>query len=346
MKTPKQEGFHFPAEWHPHQATWLSWPHNQESWPGKIESIFSAYTQFVKELSLDEEVHVHVSNQLMEDQTAEMLDKKGTRMRNIFFHHFPTNDAWCRDHGPSFVIHQNKREKAIINWGYNAWGNKYPHDLDNQIPEKVAEFRGLRAFQPGIVMEGGSIEVNGEGALLTTTACLLHPNRNPGYNQVQLESILCDFYGVDTIFWLGEGIEGDDTDGHVDDITRFVAPHRVVTVIEENRSDANYEPLQKNLRLLKQFRWKGKPFDIIELPMPSPVYYHGQRLPASYANFYIANKKVIVPTFRDKLDEKVLDILQKEFTDRTVIGIDSLDIIWGLGSWHCLSQQEPSTSSI
>jgi agmatine deiminase len=232
----------------------------------------------------------------------------------------------------------------IVDWGYNAWGGKYPpFDLDDVIPTLIAKHYTIPVEHPGIVMEGGSVEFNGKGTLLTTRACLLNPNRNPELNQKQIEEYLINYYGVDHILWLGDGIIGDDTDGHIDDLTRFVNADTVVTIVEENKKDENYEILQDNLKELKTLRLEtGKQLNIVELPMPSPVVYEDQRLPASYANFYISNKYVVVPTFRDKNDDRALSILQGCFKDRSVIGIDSTDIIWGLGSFHCLSQQEPA----
>jgi agmatine deiminase len=231
----------------------------------------------------------------------------------------------------------------IVDWGYNAWGGKYPpFDLDDNIPTLIANHYKIPVVYPGIVMEGGSVEFNGKGTLLTTTSCLLNENRNPHLNQGQIEKFLHDYYGAENILWLGDGIVGDDTDGHIDDLTRFVNSNTVVTVVEENKSDENYVPLQDNLKMLKKLRLEdGKQMNIIELPMPAEIVYDDMRLPASYANFYISNKYVVVPTFRDKNDDKALSLLQDSFKDRKVIGLDSLDIIWGLGSFHCLSQQEP-----
>ena len=266
-------------------------------------------------------------------------------MDRILFHFFSTNDAWCRDHGPAFLINPAAATpKVLVKWNYNAWGEKYPpHDLDNQIPIRIAAELNIPCFTPGIVMEGGSVEFNGKGTLLTSKACLLNPNRNPHLNQEQIEQYLCNYYGVRHILWVGDGILGDDTDGHIDDITRFVNADTVVTVVEENKADGNYEILQENLQLLQQMRLEdGKQLNVVELPMPSPVIWEEQRLPASYANFYIANEVVVVPTFRDKNDRRALDILSGCFPTRRVVGIDSTDIIWGLGSFHCLSQQEPA----
>jgi agmatine deiminase len=239
--------------------------------------------------------------------------------------------------------YQGQHERAVVDWAYNAWGGKYPpYDLDDAVPERVAEFRGLPLFRPGIVLEGGSIEVNGRGTLLTTEACLLNPNRNPELSQAEINSYLREYLGVEKILWLGEGIVGDDTDGHIDDLARFINAITIVTVIEEDIDDANYPVLQENLRRLRMFRDQNdKLFRIVKLPMPGLVEYQGQRLPASYANFYIANQIVLVPTFRHPNDRKALEILQREFPDRRVIGIDATGLIWGLGSLHCLTQQEP-----
>ena len=338
-----------PAEWAEHKATWLSYPHNEDSWPGKIETIFPSYHLFIKVLAEDEEVHINVDDQRMEDHVAYALSEIGTDMKRVFFHQFPTNDAWCRDHGPAFLLNRKDvKKRAMVNWNHNAWGGKYPYELDTQIPVHIynclkKQDEALELFEPGIVMEGGSIDVNGVGDLLTTTSCLLNPNRNPHLNQDQIEGYLRDYYGVENIIWLGEGIVGDDTDGHVDDLTRFVSPDTILTVVEEDTWDENYEPLQKNLRMLQRCRLaNGKQPTIVELPMPDIVFYDNQRLPASYANFYIANGKVIFPTYRCLADNQAAYILEALFPDREIIGIDSTDIIWGLGSFHCLSQQMPA----
>ncbi len=338
-----------PAEWAHHKATWLSYPHNEDSWPGKINTIFPSYNLFIKVLSEDEEVHINVNDQVMEDQVHEDLIKIGANMSNIFFHQFPTNDAWCRDHGPAFLLNRkDPSRRAIVNWNHNAWGGKYPYELDTQIPLHIHQFLSqtdpnLELFQPGIVMEGGSIDVNGCGDLLTTTSCLLNPNRNPHLNQSQIEEYLRDYYGVDNIIWLGDGIMGDDTDGHVDDLSRFISPDTIVTAVEDDCWDENYDVLQKNLKTLNSCRLaNGKQPTIVELPMPDMVFYDNQRLPASYANFYIANNKVIFPTYRCLADNEAAYILEACFPDREIIGIDSTDIVWGLGSFHCLSQQEPA----
>ena len=338
------KGFHFPAEWAPHTATWLSWPHKEESWPGKIVTIYKPYCEFIKAVSEGEIVRINVANEQMAAFAKEQLMAVGADLKKIEFFEFPTNDAWCRDHGPAFLVNSDTKQKVIVDWGYNAWGDKYPpYDLDDVIPTKIANHFNLPVYHPGIVMEGGSVDFNGKGTVLTTTACLLNKNRNPQLNQQQIESYLQNYYGVEQVLWLGDGIIGDDTDGHIDDITRFTNEDTVVTVIEENKSDENYHILQENLETLKTMRLlNGRQLNIAELPMPDPVFYDGQRLPASYANFYISNAAIVVPTYRCNNDDRALDILTRCFPDRKVIGIDSTDIIWGLGSFHCLSQQEPS----
>lgn len=344
-KTPAELGYYFPAEFASHTATWLSWPHKEGSWPGKLDTVFAPYSEFIKYVALGEIVHINVADEEMKAFALAQLEKAGVNLANIRFHFFPTNDAWCRDHGPAFLINPDADvKKVLVKWNYNAWGEKYPpHDLDNQIPIKIATELGIPCFKPGIVMEGGAVEFNGKGTLLTSEACLLNENRNPHLNQTQIERYLQDFYGVNQILWVGDGIIGDDTDGHIDDITRFVNEDTVLTAVEENRADENYGLLQENLERLHKMRLAdGKQLNVVELPMPAPVIWDDQRLPASYANFYIANHAVVVPTFRDANDQKAIDIISDCFPDRNVVGVDSTDIIWGLGSFHCLSQQEPA----
>ncbi len=347
MITPKSLGYYFPAEWHQHKATWLSWPHKEESWPGKIDTIYTPYSKFIKEVSEGELVCINVADEVMKNFAISKLIAEGVDLNKIKFFFNPTNDAWCRDHGPAFLINPNleeKKQKVIVDWGYNAWGNKYPpYDLDDVVPTLIGKTLDMPVYHPGIVMEGGSVDFNGQGTILTTTACLLNQNRNPHLTQKQIEKYLFDYYGAEQVLWIGDGIVGDDTDGHIDDITRFVNNDTVVSVLEDDKNDENYHLLKENIDSLHKLRLlDGKQLNIIELPMPSAVIYEGQRLPASYANFYIANNVVAVPTYRDKNDDKALSILTKCFPDRKVVGIDSIDIIWGLGSWHCLSQQEPS----
>ena len=339
--TPKQQGFFFPAEWHKHQSTWLSYPHNVNSWPDKIQTIFPFYNQFIKQISEGEIVNINVLDQNMQSLVTKQLSEIGTDLNKIIFHHFKTDDAWCRDHGPAFVI--NETQKAIVDWKYNAWGNKYPFDNDNLIASKIADHLNLSVFKPDIVMEGGSVDFNGKGSVLTTTACLLNKNRNPNLSQQQIEEKLSEFYGINNIIWLLDGIVGDDTDGHIDDITRFVADDTIITAIEKEKSDENYAILQKNLAILSKARLEnGKQPAIVELPMPKAVIWDDQRLPASYANFYISNNAVIVPIYNCKQDNQAIYTLEQCFKDHKIVAIDSTEIIWGLGSFHCLSQQEPA----
>jgi len=360
QQTPKALGYRMPAEWEPHIATWFTWPRPEGiSFPGKYETVPPVYAELIRHLTEVEDVEINVWNAEMEAWVRGLLKNEKLSLARVRFNHFPAYEPWCRDHGPIFLVRSpgfsrsgqppeggtpNPSPRAIVDWGYNAWGGKYPpFDLDDAVPQHVAKLRQLPLFSPGIVMEGGSIEVNGRGTVLTTEACLLNPNRNPHLSKAEIEKFLCDYLGCTNVLWLGEGIVGDDTDGHIDDLTRFVNPTTVVTIVEDDPTDENYELLRENLKRLRTLRDQdGKPFRIVELPMPGVLEHEGQRLPASYANFYIANKIVLVPTYRHKTnDRRALEILQKEFPDRRVIGVDSTELIWGLGSFHCISQQEP-----
>ena len=342
--SPAEQNYHFPPEWHQHKATWLSWPHKEESWPGKLDTVFPVMASFVKALSVHELVCINVLHSVMRDEVTLLLKATGVNMGNIEFFLNPTNDAWCRDHGPAFLINPEASvKKVIVDWGYNAWGNKYPpFDLDDVIPTRIGKELGIPVYHPALIMEGGSVDFNGAGTLITSKSCLLNPNRNPGMSQEQIETFLYSYYGVDQVLWLGEGIVGDDTDGHVDDMTRFVSSDTVLTAVEHDAADDNYEALNDNLESLKKMRLlNGKQLNIIELPMPRAIIYEDVRLPASYANFYIANEVVIVPTYDDPNDDEALEIIASVFPEREVVGIGSTDLIWGLGSFHCLSQQEP-----
>jgi agmatine deiminase len=334
-----------PAEWEPHEATWISWPHKEESWPGKMEIIPKVMAEIVWHLAQSEKVFINVNDAAMEKFVRGVLRGCNVPMEQIRFFLIPTNDAWVRDHGPIFVVRESGegRERAILDWDYNAWGNKYPpFDLDDVVPAKIARELGLPLFEPGIILEGGSIDLNGAGTLLTSTQCLLNKNRNPKLSKDGIEQYLRDFLGVRNILWLGDGIVGDDTDGHIDDLTRFVSPTTVVTMVEEDPADDNYQILQDNLERLRTMKDQdSRPLDIVLLPMPGRVDYDNQRLPASYANFYIANKKVLVPTYRHANDARALSILEKCFPGRQVVGVDCTDLVWGLGAIHCLTQQVP-----
>jgi agmatine deiminase len=345
--TPAALGFAMPPEWAPHRGTWLSWPHKEASWPGNFEPVPEIFARMVRELARTEEVHINVGGPDMEENVRTLLARQRAELARVHFHHNPTNDAWCRDHGPIFVQRtvDGRRKEAIVDWDYNAWGGKYPpYDLDDVIPSRIGAELALPVFHPRIVMEGGSIDVNGRGTLLTTEACLLNPNRNPTLTRVEIEGYLRDYLGVRHILWLGDGIAGDDTDGHVDDLTRFVDPTTVVTVVEEDPADENYEPLQDNLRRLRGMTDQdGRPLRMELLPMPRPLFREGQRLPASYANFYVANGLVLLPGYDRAGDAQAAAALQRVFPERRIVVIDCTDLVWGLGAFHCVTQQWPAT---
>jgi agmatine deiminase len=326
-----------PAEWEPHAGTWLTWPRREGiSFPDIFERIPPVFAAMVRALSEGEGVFINVWDAEMETEARTILKTHHALNANVEFFHHRAYEPWCRDHGPVFI--KNESTRAIINWEYNAWGEKYPRfDLDNEIPKQIAAARGSEMFAPQMVLEGGSIEVNGAGTLLTTESCLLNPNRNPNLTLEQIEQRLCGFLGVTKIIWLGEGIAGDDTDGHIDDLTRFVDEQTVVTATEENPKDENHAPLQANRQRLRETALR-----VIELPMPPPVIFQNQRLPASYANFYIGNQVVLLPTFRHANDDRAKSILQDSFPTRTIVPLNATDLIWGLGSFHCLTQQEPA----
>lgn len=352
--------FRMPAEWEPHQATWLVWPHNPETWPGKLEAIPAIYATMVKALTEAEVVHICVENHTQSIEVKKFLSNYEINLQNVYFHFFPTNDSWIRDSGPIFVKNVapvmrapqtegystpagGDKDLIIIDNEFNMWGGKYPPwDHDNAIPQRIASKFRYGSIKTGIVLEGGSIDVNGEGELLTTQSCLLNPNRNPTLSKDDLEKFLKKHLGVHSIHWLGDGIVGDDTDGHVDDIARFVNATTIVAAVETNASDENFLPLKLNYEKLKTLEnAQGEPFTIIPLPMPAPVEYLGQRLPASYANFYIANACVLVPVFDDPNDAKALSTLQSLFPEKKIVPIAARDLVVGLGACHCLTQQHP-----
>jgi len=342
--TPAQAGYRMPAEWEPHQCTWISWPHKKDSWPGKFGPVEPVMVRFVSALSATELVRINVLDEGHEKHVSALLEGEANA-ENVRFHRFPTNDAWCRDHGAIFVKRDGRDMPLLaLDFRYNAWGGKYPpFDLDDAMPPQMADALGVPCRSVDMVLEGGSIEVNGAGALLTTEQCLLHPNRNPTMSRGDIEATLKAMLGVNHILWLGEGIVGDDTDGHIDDLTRFVAEDTVVTVIESDRGDDNYQALAENReRLDKLHLGDGRPLKVVELAMPRPVVFEGDRLPASYANFYIGNRIVIVPVFNDPADAPNLKTLESVFPGRDVVGIDCSDLVLGLGTLHCLTQQVPA----
>jgi agmatine deiminase len=340
---PAALGYRMPAEWEPHAATWLSWPRREGiSFPDSFDRVMPALRAMVEALIESEQVCINVRNGAHEAEAREVL--RGLSTERISFYLVPTNEPWCRDHGPIFLTRDGAPVPlAVVDWDYNAWGNKYPpFDLDEVAPTRVAKILDVPVFYPGMILEGGAIDVNGAGALLTSESCLLNKNRNPNLSRAEIEQRLRDYLGVRYILWLGDGIAGDDTDGHIDDLARFVSESTVVTVVEENRGDENYEPLQKNLGRLQAMKVGGRALNIITLPMPQKIMREGLRLPATYANFYIANTCVLVPTFADQADEVALSMLRECFPNRCVVGIDCRELIWGLGAFHCLTQQQPA----
>lgn len=344
-ETPASRGYSMPAEWQPHQATWISWPHKRDSWPGKFEPVEPVMAQAVAALSTSETVRINVLDRAHETHVRSLLEGRAVA-KNIRFHRFPTNDAWCRDHGAIFVTRDGAspaKEALALDFRFNSWGLKYPpFDLDDAIPPQMAQALGVACISVDMVLEGGSIEVNGGGALLTTEQCLLNANRNPQLGRDGIEQLLRNFLGVRQILWLGDGIVGDDTDGHVDDLTRFVSEHIVVTVVEEDRRDDNYDALAENRERLAEMRLDGgRALEIVELRMPRPVEYRGDRLPASYANFYIGNTVVLMPAFADPADEPNRRILENCFPGRKIVPVDCTDLVLGLGTFHCLTQQVP-----
>lgn len=351
VRTPALLGFSFPPEWYPHRATWISWPRPEGiSFPGKYHEAIEDIAGLIGVLVTLEDVHLNVPNDNYERIVGDFLKARRISLRRVFFHHIPTNEAWARDHGPAFVLRtrRGRTEAAIVDWGFNAWGGKYPPwDADDNVPTRIAEALELPVFYPGIVMEGGAVDFNGAGTVMTTTSCLLNKNRNPGLSKTRIERYLKDYYGQKHVIWLGEGIAGDDTDGHIDDLARFIDARTIAIAIESNKRDPNYAILQKARRALDRLRDQdGEPFTIVELPMPRPIAYEGQRVPATYVNFYFAgqerNRALLVPTFgqRDR-DRQAMAILRAHLPTHDVIGVDCRKLIWGLGAIHCFTQQQP-----
>jgi agmatine deiminase len=335
--TPRAQGYRMPAEWEPHEATWIAWPHNHEDWPGRFAPIPWVFAEVVKKLSKVERVRILVADHDEERKARRHLTKVGANLPAVEFYHYPTDRVWTRDYAPCFVKNE-AGGRAIIDWIFNGWAKYDNHENDNAIPQHLAKRLELPAWSPEIVMEGGAIDVNGQGLLLATEECLLSPiqARNPHLNKEQTEQALSDALGIDRVLWLRNGIVGDDTHGHVDDLARFVDPNTVVIATEDNPADENHKILAENEALLARY-----PVRSVRLPMPDPLYFNGQRLPASYANFYIANEIVLVPTFNDPHDRLALNILADVFDHREVIGIDCTELVWGLGTLHCMTQQQP-----
>lgn len=388
-RTPKSLGFTFPAEWARQSGTWFSWPRPEGiSFPGKYHTIPANLAAIIREIVPRQLVHINVPNANYQRLATEQLidggvpkaalpplpeseddgpGKPGAKQR-VIFHWNKTNESWCRDHGPAFVVRtgrNGKREKAIVDWGFNAWGGKYPpYDADDAVPTRVAEEYGLPVFYPTharaggiappnakpsskaklVVMEGGAVEFNGRGTVLTTESCLLNTNRNPGLTKKEIEGFLKDYYGQSHVCWLGDGIVGDDTDGHIDDLARFLDPRTIVVALDDDPKDENFEILTENLYRTGELKDQdGQPFRVVVVPMPRPIVHQGQRLPATYLNFLFVNGACLVPTFRDKKNDRAaLEILQQNLPKHKVIGIDCFELIWGLGAIHCLTQQEPT----
>jgi len=346
-RTPASLGFAMPPEWHPHRATWMSWPRPEGiSFPDRYEPALSDLAAIIREIALRERVEINVTSRDYEAMASKRLGRFGCPLDNIFFHRIQTNECWSRDHGPAFVVRtrNGRRELAIVDWGFNAWGGKYPpYEADDAVPTRVAEEIKLPVFYPGIVMEGGAVDFNGGGTVMTTESCLLNKNRNPSLSREEIEFYLKEYYGQRHVVWLGQGIVGDDTDGHVDDLARFIGRRTVVVGVEEDPCDENFPILRENLKRLASSKdQKGRPFEIVELPMPGVVEQDGQRLPATYLNFYFVNGAILVPTFGHPNDRRALGILQKRLGPRLrVVGVSCREVIWGLGAIHCLTQQQP-----
>ena len=341
-KKPAELGYDMPAEWETHAATWLSWPRREGiSFPDSYDRVLPTLRTMVDALTESEPVCINVCNGAHEAEARAVLE--GIAPECITFYQIPTNEPWCRDHGPIFLTREQDPMLAIVDWDYNGWGNKYPpFDLDEVVPTRIAETLGLPAFYPRMILEGGSIDVNGAGACLTTEGCLLNPNRNPDLSRPEIEQRLRDYLGVTEIMWLGLGTEGDDTDGHIDNLARFVNVNTVLTIVEPDRSNPNYEPLQENLRRLQEMKIGGRKLNITELPAVRRIVREDLVLPASYANFYIANTVVLAPVYGEPNDDITLGILREHFSTRKVVGIDCQELIWGLGAFHCLTQQQPA----
>ncbi len=341
-KTCRELGYIMPAEWEKHDAVWLAWPYDPTTFPDRVERVEATYVHIVKEIHESEQVNLFVTDKQMKHKAIKLFKEANINLSKINFYIFDYADVWFRDYGPIFV-RNDAHELAMLHWNFNSWGEKYETLLkDKQIPEIINQKMGLQCFKPDMVLEGGSIDVNGKGTLLTTEQCILNNKRNPHLNKAQIEKFLHDYIGATHFIWLKSGILGDDTDGHIDDIARFVNPTTIVCAYQEDRNDEDYSVLRENYEILRRsVDQDGKKLKIVKLPMPKVVSDEGQRLPASYTNFYIGNQKVLVPTFDHKNDAKALAILQELFPDRKVVGIKCVDLVYGFGTIHCISQQQP-----
>lgn len=354
-KSPSSMGFRMPAEWDPHEATWIAWPHNRTDWPGKFTTVQWVYGELVRKLTRGEIVRIIVNSDTHEAKARRVLSQVGVDLSRVEFFNFPTNRGWTRDFGPMFVKRDHKlAEVAIVRFRFNAWAKYKDWEKDDRVAERAARTLGSRIFRAqvngrDVVLEGGAIEVNGRGTLIATEECLLDQtvqSRNPALSRQEIESAVRDYLGATNVLWLGRGIEGDDTHGHVDDLCRFVNSNTVVICREENSSDYNHAVLEENIERLKSMRLEnGAKIDVVTVPMPAPLFFNGQRLPASYANFYVANSTVLVPTFNDPKDRVALGILSELIPNRPVAGIHAVDLVWGLGTLHCMTQQQPRTRS-
>ena len=341
MTTPAELGYRMPAEWEPHAATWLAWPRDPQTWPNRFDAMPPLWAELVRTLAASEEVHVLAGGKEVMQSASKAL---GGHPR-VQLHDIPTNDAWIRDYGPTFLASPPDGAPAAVDWDYDAWGGKYPpYDEDQRAAARMIRHLGYRRFAPGIVLEGGAIDVNGSGTVLVTEQCLISAERNPGHQRRDVERYLLDFCGAHHVIWLGGGIAGDDTDGHVDQVARFVGPRVIVTAVEQDPSDENYTSLAENFQRLKRTKDQdGQPLEVVTLPLPRPLHNAaGDRLPASYANFYIANRLVLVPTFDDPADSTALETLARLFPNREIRPIRSVDLILGLGAVHCITQQQPA----
>jgi agmatine deiminase len=350
--TPAALGYAMPPEWHPHAATWLSWPKDPLTWPDRVPQAEAIFLRMIEVLAEHETVNLLVDDEATRAQVRARMS--WPQARSVQIHLIPTVDSWIRDYGPNFLLARPERRApgsalahealAYNAWGFNAWGGKYETLMkDASVPRALAPILGVPVFEPGLVMEGGSIDVNGEGVVMTTEQCLLNQNRNPGRSKAEIERALRDFLGVSDVLWLGEGVAGDDTDGHIDDIARFVSPRTIVCAVEDDPDDANYKPLQDNLRRLELARDPaGRRYQVVKLPMHGPILAEGEPLPASYANFYIANGVVLLPVYEHANDARAIEILAGLFPDRRVVPIACEDLVWGMGAIHCVTQQQPT----